>query len=97
MQPLNSKDWISKDFSKFGVQKINSTVVFGGSTQEDYRPMVRVLKWGNKATNLFFRIVYKKGSNLWLSRSQAMEAVRHGWSMTDFCQHIGSQRYLYHK
>ena len=31
MQPLNSKDWISKDFSKFGVQKINSTVVFGGS------------------------------------------------------------------
>ena len=25
MQPLNSKDWISKDFSKFGVQKINSS------------------------------------------------------------------------
>lgn len=47
--------------------------------------MVRVLKWGNKASNKFWRIVYQKGNNLWLNRSDAEKAVTNGWSMTDFC------------
>lgn len=49
--------------------------------------MLRVLKWGNKATNHYFRIVYKRGDNLWLSRDEATKAVECGWAMTDPCHH----------
>ena len=45
--------------------------------------MLRVLKWGNAATNKFFRIVYQKGENLWICRAQAEEAVQSGWALTD--------------
>ena len=53
--------------------------------EEMYQPMLRVLKWGNKATNNFFRTVYAKGDNLWIHRSRAVEAVEDCWAMTDPC------------
>ena len=45
--------------------------------------MVRVIKWGNKATNDYFRAVYKPGNNLWIHRTQAAKTVEDGWAMTD--------------
>ena len=47
--------------------------------------MVRVLQWGNKATNDYFRAVYEKGDNLWIHRTKAEKAVQDGWAMTDSC------------
>lgn len=45
--------------------------------------MLRVVKWGNKAVNTFFRIIYSEG--LWLPRAVAAEAIRHGWIVTALC------------
>lgn len=45
--------------------------------------MLRVAKWGNKAVNSFFRLIYK--GNLWLPRAVAAEAVKHGWIVTALC------------
>ena len=50
--------------------------------------MVRVIKWGNKATNDYFRAVYKPGNNLWLHGTQAVKTVEDGWAMTDPCQFV---------
>lgn len=36
-------------------------------------------KWGNTATNTFFRIVYK--GPLWLPKSSAQSAIENGWNM----------------
>jgi hypothetical protein len=56
--------------------------------KEHLRDMVRVIKWGNKATNDYFRAVYKPGNNLWLHRTQAVKTVEDGWAMTDPCQFV---------
>ena len=47
--------------------------------------MLRVLKWGNKATNNFFPAVYQKGDNLWIHRLRAAQAVKDCRAMTDSC------------
>ena len=39
------------------------------------------MRWGIHASNCFFRTIYC--GKLWLSRSQAMHAVEHGWNMLD--------------
>lgn len=60
----------------------------GVASKVDCRSMLRVLKWGNKATNDYFRIVYKRGDNLWLSRDEATKTVESGWAMTDPCHNV---------
>lgn len=42
--------------------------------------MLEVLKWGNRATNAFFRCIYKKNC-LWMTRAQAACAAQNAWDM----------------
>ena len=48
--------------------------------------MLRVARWGNKAVNSFFRLIYSGA--LWLPRAVAAEAVHHGWIVTALCLHL---------
>ena len=48
--------------------------------------MLEVLKWGHRATNAFFRCIYKNG--LWLTKAQAATAVQNAWDMCVVWPHL---------
>ncbi|CAL1128522.1 unnamed protein product [Cladocopium goreaui] len=48
---------------------------------DNYKELFRVMRWGLDATNGFFRTIYC--GKLWLSRSEAIRAVEHGWNMLE--------------
>ena len=49
--------------------------------KDNYKELFRVMRWGLDATNGFFRTIYC--GKLWLSRSEAIRAVEHGWNMLE--------------
>ena len=53
----------------------------GPHSKDMCKDLFKLIKWGCKATNDFFRGVYC--GRLWLTRTEAEECIYNGWAMCD--------------
>ena len=82
---------ITKDFFGGTLSKVSLVQIVGSTaflfnkthvkTEDACKDMFKVVKWGSKATNAFFRTIYN--GMLWLSRAEAEHAIYNGWHMAD--------------